>query len=90
MIRILVLHIFLQLMCHRPLMCNFLSALPFHLNKVIQNEENKNELFKILENQIATKERHLEIKNFNVINININSAKLRQIKQIKTISAKLR
>jgi site-specific DNA-adenine methylase len=32
--------------------------------KVIQNEDSKNELFRLLNDQIATKERHLEIKNY--------------------------
>ena len=32
--------------------------------KVIQNEDSKNELFHLLNDQIATKERHLEIKNY--------------------------
>ena len=34
--------------------------------KVIQNEDSKNELFHLLNDQIATKERHLEIKNYNL------------------------
>ena len=32
--------------------------------KVIQNEDSKKELFHLLNDQIATKERHLEIKNY--------------------------